>query len=268
MEYNSKDRIKAEDRKVLGKFLLFVMIMSLAGCIVGFLIGVLHKRGIFLAFGGEGLLNVLAYAIPAVIFICNIVVFFALHHIFNKTKKLYRDCDGEDDAQLARIERGINRCQFITEIALVLNLFLLGAGEHVILAKMELLTVPKMHWKWMACIIIVCFFAGMVVNLFYKKNSVNLYKQMNPEKQGSIYDMHFAAKWEESCDEREKLILYKAGYKAFYAGQLICIVLAVISICSDLAFGSGFLPLTMVIIILLGMDVVYLYTSSRLEKSS
>lgn len=268
MEHNSKDRIKEEDRKVLGKFLLFVMVMSLAGCIVGFIIGVFHKKGISFTFGGEGLLNALAYVMPVFIFLFNAVVFTVLHHIFRKTKELYKACDGEDEAQLAQIESGINNCQFITEISLVLNLFLLGAGQHVILVKMEFLTIPEVHWKWLACIITVCFFAGMAVSLFYKKNAVNLYKQMNPEKQGSIYDIHFASKWEESCDEREKLILYKAGYKAFYSGQLVCIALAVISICCDLAFETGLLPLAMVMTILLSMDVVYLCTSSRLEKSS
>ncbi|MBD5536061.1 MAG: DUF3169 family protein [Lachnospiraceae bacterium] len=268
MEYNGKDRIKEEDRKALGRFLLFVIVMSLAGCIVGFIIGVCHKKGISFTFEGKGFLNALAYAMPACIFLFNAVVFFVLHHICRKTKELCKACDGEDEVQLAQIESGMNHCQFITEISLVLNLFLLGVGQHVILAKMELLTIPEIHWRWLSGSITVCFFAGMAVSLFYKKNALNLYKQMNPEKQGSIYDLHFAAKWEESCDEREKLILYKAGYKAFYFGQVICIALAVISICCDLAFETGILPLVMVVAILLSMDVIYLCTGSRLEKSS
>ena len=272
MEHNRKDRIKEEDRRALGRFLLFVIVMSLAGCILGGIVGYIssksHRTGISFTFGGEGLLNALAYAMPVCIFLFNAVVFFVLHHIFRKTKELYEACAGEDEVQLAQIESGMNRCQLITEISLVLNLFLLGVGEHVILAKMEFLTIPEIHWRWLACSITVCFFAGMAVSLFYKKNALNLYKQMNPEKQGSIYDLHFAAKWEESCDEREKLILYKAGYKAFYFGQVICIALAVIYVFCDLAFETGLLPLAMVVAILLSMDVIYLCTGSRLEKSS
>ena len=40
---------------------------------------------------------------------------------------------------------------------------------------------------------------------------------MNPEKKGSIFDMHFSKKWADSCDEAEMIMACKAGYKSFKA---------------------------------------------------
>ena len=48
--------------------------------------------------------------------------------------------------------------------------------------------------------------------------TVDFQKIMNPEKQGSVYDLRFQKKWEESCDELEKFTIYRSAYKAYSTG--------------------------------------------------
>ena len=42
-----------------------------------------------------------------------------------------------------------------------------------------------------------------------------LTKELNPEKKGSVYDVKFVDKWEDSCDEAEKILIYKCAYKTY-----------------------------------------------------
>ena len=48
---------------------------------------------------------------------------------------------------------------------------------------------------------------------------VELEKKLNPEKKGDVIETNFSKKWEDSCDEAQKMIIYEAGYRAYRAGM-------------------------------------------------
>lgn len=56
---------------------------------------------------------------------------------------------------------------------------------------------------------------------------VEFIKTYNPEKQGDVVNLNFTKKWLESSDEREKLEMFEAGYKAFHNMQYAIIIMLV-----------------------------------------
>ena len=49
-------------------------------------------------------------------------------------------------------------------------------------------------------IALIVFIAGNFLRMKLQQMTVDFQKIMNPEKQGSVYDLRFQKKWEESCD--------------------------------------------------------------------
>ena len=91
-------------------------------------------------------------------------------------------------------------------------------------------------------------------------------KEMNPSKKGSVYNVKFRDKWEESCDELEKVIIYKSAYKAYKTTALTCIVLWVVTATLSIAFKTGPLPSIAVSIIWLVQTVSYCREAMKLER--
>ena len=69
---------------------------------------------------------------------------------------------------------------------------------------------------------------------------------MNPEKQGSVYDLNFRKKWWGSFDEAEKFVTYKASYTTMKAISYTCMGLWLFCLIGMIFFDFGVLPLIMV----------------------
>ena len=110
------------------------------------------------------------------------------------------------------------------------------------------------------------FVAGNLAQLKQQQLMVDLEKEMNPSKKGSVYDAKFRDKWEESCDELEKVIIYKSAYKAYKTTALTCIVLWVVTATLSIAFKTGPLPSIAVTVIWLVQTVSYCREAMKLER--
>ena len=113
---------------------------------------------------------------------------------------------------------------------------------------------------------VVVFIVGSLVQTKQQQLMVDLEKEMNPSKTGSVYDSKFRDKWEESCDEMEKMMIYKSAYKAYKSAGLACLFLWVITAILSIAFKTGPLPCIAVSIIWLVMTVSYCREAMRLDK--
>ena len=110
------------------------------------------------------------------------------------------------------------------------------------------------------------FVAGNLAQLKQQQLMVDLEKEMNPSKKGSVYDAKFRDKWEESCDELKKVIIYKSAYKAYKTTALTCIVLWVVTATLSIAFKTGPLPSIAVTVIWLVQTVSYCREAMKLER--
>jgi hypothetical protein len=139
-------------------------------------------------------------------------------------------------------------------------MILLYFGLAVMLSSMEVLS---------GRILLLCL-AELIVSLFWssvlQQKAVDLEKQINPEKRGSVYDLKFAKKWEDSCDEREKMIIYKSAYLAYKTTSRFCIGLSIVLMLGSLPFGYGPLPAGAVLLVWLVQLVRYCVAAMKLEK--
>lgn len=110
------------------------------------------------------------------------------------------------------------------------------------------------------------FVVGNLAQLKQQQLMVDLEKEMNPSKKGSVYDAKFRDKWEESCDELEKIKIYKSAYKAYKTTAMTCMVLWVVTACLSIAFKTGPLPSIAVTVIWLVQTVSYCREAIKLER--
>jgi hypothetical protein len=89
---------------------------------------------------------------------------------------------------------------------------------------------------------------------------------MNPEKQGSVYDMKFHKKWLDSCDEAEQRQIGQAAYHAFRVTRMACLVLWLVLMLLDLPFGFGPLPALAVLLLWGVMQISYALECIRLSR--
>ncbi len=80
--------------------------------------------------------------------------------------------------------------------------------------------------------------------------------------------MKFAKKWEESCDEAEKINIYKSAYKSYRSVQMTCMVLLLVCILGDFVWHFGLMPVAMVSIIWIVQTTSYSLESIGLTKGN
>lgn len=112
------------------------------------------------------------------------------------------------------------------------------------------------------------FVVGMLAEIKIQQVIVDLTKKMNPKMVGSVYDTDFQKKWEGSCDEAEKMMIYKAAYKAFKVINITCITLFILTCAAGVLLDIGCLPTIVISIIWLATQSAYFIEAFRLEHGS
>ena len=70
----------------------------------------------------------------------------------------------------------------------------------------------------------------------------------------------------ESCDEREKMIVYKAAYASYQATGKACVLLFLLTALGSTVFGYGPLPSALILMIWLIQIISYTRACAREEK--
>lgn len=112
----------------------------------------------------------------------------------------------------------------------------------------------------------VFFVIASVMEIVIPKLILDIEKKLNPEKQGNILDFNFQKVWMNSCDEAEKMIAYKAGYKACLNTNITCTVLCMVAFAVTLLFKTDVLALVFVCIIWFVNNLSYMLKAAKLER--
>ena len=265
---NKAEKNKRENRAALKKFIPMLIVCAVIGGITG---GVSSFIG-YSDFSGsiaEAALLIVNMMSPWAVIILGVSSFIACWAIYRKARAMYQEAlaaaeadgeSGEPDEQIfEEVEDKLSQGMFILSVIMIVQMLFFG----IMMAELENLAVHSFAITMVATGVFV---VGNLAQLKQQQLMVDLEKEMNPSKKGSVYDAKFRDKWEESCDELEKIIIYKSAYKAYKTTALTCVILWIVTATLSIAFKTGPLPSIAVTVIWLVQTVSYCREAMKLER--
>ncbi len=248
-----REEIKKENRRALPKFFLVLLGAMVFGGVMGTLGYTAGRLGAAAA-AADALVSLLRegmlWGIPAV----TLALAGPGWWLYLSARKGYRGWDGEDEAVIDRVEVRLSWALLLTAPAMALDMFFLtaagvyGSGTTVFGVLGEL--------------VVSC---GALVVL--QQKVVDLEKEINPEKRGSVYQRRFQKTWMDSCDESEQRQIGMAAYKAQRVTTYTCLALWLGLSILDNALSVGLLPMAVVLVIFAVSQTSYALECIRLQKA-
>ncbi len=267
MSKNGQDKLNDNKRKRDDKKYLIIMIISTLICgILGFFCGnfldKIKKTGFSLKNIPDEVINMLACVMPILFLTINLILVIITVICVRKSRKEFRIWNGEDEDAAEKIENRVSIPLCISCIVNVINMFMFAVCVDLVINS----TFSEKKEDILLSVNILIFVLAMAIVITVQKMVIDVTKDMNPEKTGSVFDTKFSEKWEKSCDEAQKLQIYKAGSAGYKAMCSVCLTLWVICFMADLFANVGLLPVTMVIIIWLTGIIGYLVGAAKADK--
>ena len=252
----SAEKIKSEDKKALCKFKWMLIAAVLIGAVSGLVTGMAGfyvETDLFEWNMAQFVLGVF----PWMLGVITVVITVIIEVLYRKCRRGFAQWDGEDEDVIEEIERKISWAMWFASLLMICSFFVFGSCT-VYIDRGEASAVIMF-------VLLIVFAAAIICVVISQQNLVNLTKEINPEKSGSVYDMKFQKKWEESCDEAEKLQIYQCGFRAYTAAQTLCLILWVICVLGGFVFRMGIMPMVIITVIWGGMTTVYAFEAIKLS---
>lgn len=251
MENNT---VKKDNRKALPKYLLILFVAAIFGGVLGFAAGWVGHDNISEVIA-SAVTRGLTAAAPWALLATSAASLTVILWLYRGAKGLFTGWDGEDEDIMDQAEEELNWALLLTTAQLVLDMFFFAAAQ----------SSHNMAALWSVLFFIVSAFALV----FAQQKIVDLTRNMNPEKKGSVYDVNFKKKWFESCDEAEQKQIGQAAYKAFNVVNTACPILWGVLLALSHAFNFELLmPTFVVCLIWLLLNVSYCLECIRLGKQA
>ena len=245
---------KSENRKALPKFLLVLLVSGLGGGIIGFIVGISNVFGLDTASVAAGVNELLRAVTPWAIPVSAIVTLGGSLLLYRSAARQYSAWNGGDeDAAAKRVDFCLNWVLLLGMVQLLVSLFFFAAASYYELSGI-------LYY-------LAVFLVSMALVIFSQQKVVDLIRRMNPEKQGSIYDMKFQKKWLETCDEEERQQIGQAAFHAYSLTSRVCLWLWVLLVILNLVFEIGMMPVCMVLVVMAVMQVSYMLECIRMENT-
>ena len=251
--------IKKDNKKAKKSFTVIMFICLIVGAILGFLTTLAGRElliitKVFQEFmeNNAGVLSIILGGIMIGITVAASI--WCVWEIGRNKKKAVELIEKDDDIELEKIEKRLSYGLWITNGLMILQFLYFSV---MIFVFMNFLAIYEIVGLLVGTAII--FLVGILVLMLLQQKQIDCIRFLNPEKKGSIYDMNFHKKWEESCDEAELFVIYRAAYKAYRAANILYIILWAFFMLMGMAVGIGFLPILTIIILWATSTMVYSY---------
>ena len=252
-EQNTNQKPVSDKKKLLCLILLWVGCAVVGGG-VGFLIATAQKGN---GWDPAAFLTRMAPTLSVIVLILLVIVnfgpavwYFLKLRVFNRRVHAVKPDDYEElDALDAYMDAPMKVSSYIMPISSAL----FAIQFHLTVLTDS--TFAAADFVFIASVVV--FLASLFLPFILQKKTVDLIKVLNPEKKGSVLDLNFRSKWENSCDEAELQIIRKGGACAFKAGSTACIVLWVISTLTMMLLETNALAPVCVCLIWLIMQIAY-----------
>ena len=246
---------KQEDKKALKKYLFTLLLSFIIGFLSGFIRDIWTIKAsesiknigrIFAVYGG--------YIVTAILLLISVL-------LYRKTRKQFLAWDGENEDIYNQMDIRLSYVAWFSQLIMIFSYFFIGTGAYVQLenkeAVKEMLDTNFIGWVFTLVSVLGSMLISLGVSMILSQKVVNFTKELNPEKQGSVYDVNFGKKWMSSFDEAEKFVTYKSSYTAMKATSYTCMGLWLFCLVGMLSFDFGVLPLVMVVAIWLVQTSTY-----------
>lgn len=250
------------EKKKLIRLILFFVLCLLVGYGVGWLISsVTDLEGWDPAAYLDAAAPALCLALSAVYVLLNVGVVCWSWWELRRSAARAAALGPDDEEALDALEGQLGGPMVVTTLMQVINMALFPTLTWLSLQG----SVSAVLRITLVIVNMAVFLAAMFLGFAINKKIVDIEKQLNPEKRGSLLDMSFQKTWMDSCDEAQKQIIHAAGYQAFRAGVTACLVMWLVSLLLMFLLDSGVLPVLCVCAVWLTLQVSYFTAAHRLE---
>lgn len=254
---------KKADKKALKILMPILAVAFLVGVFIGFLSSLPGENTAETIANGIGWgLKIIS---PYVNLVMNSLVLLVSVILLCRANQLRKAWDGENEEHYEKIDGLLSVVTIMAQLSLILSYFFFAVGAQYCIGVIGDGTGKSTWWE------IICFFAGFVLGIVEQSvmqaKAINIYKLMNPEKNGSAYDINFDKKWEESCDENEKMKIYKSAYGSHKFTTIFYIGLWLALLVGNDIFHFGLMPIFVMTLVWLAQFISYQAYGVYYEKN-
>lgn len=246
--------------KKMNSYLKMILFMCLGGVIGAFLGGSL----IFWEDGMDGFLQSasgwIGDYVTEILWIFVVLSLVLSIAAYRNAERYIRQMDEEDDSLMEALDHGYELWSSMgmvtTSVFMCLSMVIFAFGFPVY----DQTSANRLLWA------VIPFLATVLVCVMYQIAAVKQLRRKDPSKKGDAADLRFEKEWIESCDEAERMVIYKSSYKTFTMMKSLLMFLLVIAMMGQLSFGTGMAAVVLLAVANIVMLVVYSVYSLRFQK--
>ena len=254
---HNPDQVTRDNRKNWPKFVAILLVSAAAGAVLG-ACGVILMNSESLSAGLEALSKAAGAAAPFTVLLA-VPFWLGGLYCYRRAKALFARWDGEEEALPEQVERWLNWALAWLTASQALDFLCFGINAS--LAPLGCLGEG---------VILVCSLQMLVIllaGISLNGRVVDLTRRLNPEKQGSVYDIKFRKKWLASCDEAERQRIGQAAYSSYTVFSYTVIFVWAAMVVVNLFVPIGPLPIIAVMIPWAAGQFAYLAECIRAQGS-
>ncbi|MGN0153860.1 MAG: DUF3169 family protein [Lachnospiraceae bacterium] len=261
----NKENSETNNKKIYITFIVVMVVLYGAGYMVGRLVAKGEKSGSLDSILND-VISRLTAAVPPLYLVLAVASLIVVCALFLSCKKMHQKLQNnpEDDDLWDTLEEKMNFPMILCNIMQIANILFFTCIIYIA----EFNFYGKNGGYETVIIIADCvlFFVVLAAGMLIPKGIVDIEKQLNPEKQGNVFDFKFNEVWLASCDEAQKMMAYKAAYKAFKDTNITCIVVCILAFIGMFVFKTGIYPILCVCVIWMVNNVSYMLRAAKLER--
>lgn len=254
---NTQDSVTRDNRKNWPKFVAVLIVALFAGRALGTVVTWIMENP-----SRDEVIRHLGIALGACspwVVLCALLFWAGSVVCYRRAKAAFASWNGEDEDVLESTEHLLSwsilwatASQFFAFAAfsVVVSLIPLGYADYLSLLAA-----------------IVGLLAVTFLVLLSQQRVVDLTRRINPEKQGSVYDLKFQKKWLASCDEAERQRIGQAAYSSFLVTSRTAMVVWIAMVLVNLYLPIGPLPVLAALIPWGVGQISYLAACLKRERS-
>ena len=165
---------KSENQKALPKFLGILVIASLVGGVLGGLSG---AAGYFLKGEelGAAITRLLSTASPWAMALCATVLLGNGFYQYRRARAAFRSWDSENEDVIQRAEERLSLTLLLDSLTVIASFFFFNAGIVYLPQEVDSAMIP----------LLAIFLVVIALSILLQQKTVDLTKEINPEKRGS-----------------------------------------------------------------------------------